>query len=175
MRRALGAIIVLGTALTLSACADKGLRDLSTSSNSAGPDEFMILPAKPLTQPQDYAVLPAPTPGGSNLTDQNPRGDAVANVGGRASALERTGAIPASDGALVTYASRNGVPSNIREDLAQQDAEFRKRQSRLTRVRLFSVDRYNQAYRRYALNPFSISRGSAVRGIDTPAHPPERD
>lgn len=175
MRGALGAIIILGTSLILSACADKGLRDLSTSSNKSGPDEFMIMPSKPLTQPKDYAVLPAPTPGGSNLTDQNPKGDGVASVGGQATALQRTGAIPASDGALVTYASRNGVPSNIREDLAEQDAQFRKRQSRLTRIRLFPVDRYNQAYRRQALNPFGISRSAAVRGINTPTHPPERE
>jgi len=173
MRGALGAIIILGTALTLSACADKGLRDLS--SNSVGPDEFMVLPAKPLTQPQDYDVLPAPTPGGANLTDQNPLADAVASVGGNPRALERTGRVPTSDGALVSYVSRNGVPANIRQILAEQDAEFRKRQGRLTRIRLFRVDRYDQAYRREALNPFSVARQNAVRGIATPTHPPETD
>lgn len=173
MRGALGTIIILGTMLTLSGCADRGLRDLSSS--GTGPDEFMIMPAKPLTQPKDYDVLPAPTPGARNLTDQNPRGDAVATVGGRPAALERTGEIPAADGALVNYAGRNGVPTDIRQTLAEQDAQFRKRQGRLTRIRLFQVDRYNQAYRRQALNPFSVSRQNAVRGVSTPTHPPEQN
>lgn len=171
MRGALGAIVILAI-MAMSGCSNTGLRDLRT--NSAGPDEFMVMPVKPLTQPKDYAVLPAPTPGSGNLVDHNPNADAVASLGGRPSALEATG-IPASDGALVTAASRNGVSSDIRQSLAEEDAAFRKRQSRLTRIRLFRVDRYDQAYRRYSINPFPVARSAAVQGASTPTAPPEYD
>src|SRR5690606_14313634 len=43
-----------------------------------GPDEFSILPTKPLEAPKDFAALPPPTPGGKNLVDPTPDEDAVA-------------------------------------------------------------------------------------------------
>lgn len=169
MRGALAAII-LGSGVALSGCADKGLRTLS--SPGPGPDDFMVTPVKPLTQPKDYQVLPPPTPGGHNLVDTFPDKEAVDTLGGRGSALDATG-VPASDGALVGYAGRNGVNSNIREELAQEDAGFRKRQGRMTRFRLFPVDRYSQAYRRFALNPFGVTNRARASGINTPTSPPE--
>ncbi|MCB1365637.1 MAG: DUF3035 domain-containing protein [Rhodobacteraceae bacterium] len=163
-------VIVLAL-VAVAGCSNKGLRDLRAP--GTGPDEFMILPAKPLTQPADYAVLPPPTPGGSNITDQHPDADAVAALGGRPEALNATG-IPASDGALVTAASRNGVEPGVRASLASQDAEFRKRQSRMTRFRLFPVDRYSQAYRKQALDPFRQTQEFRNRGFGTPTSPPAK-
>ena len=80
--------LFLGLAVALSGCANVGLRDLR--SNGDGPDEFMILPNKPLQQPDDFAALPAPTPGGANRVDQEPLVDATAALGGNAARLERT-------------------------------------------------------------------------------------
>lgn len=156
--------------LALAGCSNDGLRDLTNS--SAGPDEFMILPVKPLEAPANFAELPPPTPGGSNLTDPQPRADAIAALGGRPSAINEQG-VPSSDAGLVTYASRNGVPSNIRQTVAQEDAEFRQRRGRLTQFRLFRTDRYNQVYSNQTMNPFEVERQARQSGVPTPTSPPE--
>ena len=167
LSRAVFLLAILG----LSACgADGRLRDLR--SNTGGPDEFSVLPSKELQQPSTYAALPVPTPGGSNITDQNPRGDAVAALGGRASALVPTG-IPASEGNLVSYASRNGVDPQIRGELAEEDAQFRKRQARFTRIRITKVDRYKQAYRRQLLKSHDEAARWRAAGVRVPTAPPE--
>jgi DUF3035 family protein len=156
--------------VALTACGQKGLRDLRPS--GTGPDEFRILPSKPLTAPQDYAVLPAPTPGGKNLVDPTPEADAVAALGGRPEALDPSQGAPSSESALITAASRYGVEPGVRTTLAQQDAKFRKRQSRSTRFRLFPVDRYEQAYRKDALDPFQQNSRFRNAGVATPTAPP---
>jgi hypothetical protein len=92
-----------------------------------GPDEFAILPARPLEMPQDLAQLPPPTPGGANRTDVQPQADAIAALGGNPAAVTRSGTIPAADGALVSSASRYGVTPDIRQTLAAEDLEFRAR------------------------------------------------
>jgi len=168
MRIPLGAIILIGL-VVVAGCSKRGLRDLQPG--GPGPDEFMLLPNQPLTAPKDYQVLPAPTPGGANLVDPHPKADAVVALGGKASALT-PGDIPASDGALVTQVSRYGVPANTRVALAETDAKFRKKQSVMTRIRLFPVDRYEQAYRREALNPFDKTNRFRRSGISTPSSRP---
>ena len=167
--RAVPAVIFLAAVVALSGCSNRGLMDLR--SNSEGPDEFMILPAKELEQPASYSALPEPTPGGANRTDQNPNADAVIALGGSGAALNAQGT-PASDSALVTQASRHGVEPDIRTTLAEADAQFRKRQARGTRIRLFPVDRYEQAYRRSALDPFAETERFRRAGFQTPSSPP---
>ena len=77
MRPASSLIFIV--ALSLAACGnDKGLRDLTDL--AAGPEEFEILPNKPLVTPKDMKTLPAPTPGSANLGDATPRMDAIAEV-----------------------------------------------------------------------------------------------
>ncbi|WP_424831821.1 DUF3035 domain-containing protein [Ruegeria sp.] len=164
------AILALTLAAAVAGCSDIGLRNLQPP--GPGPDEFSVLPVKPLTQPQDYAFLPAPTPGGGNLTDPTPQADAVIALGGSSAALNPNTAIPSSDGALVTASSRYGVPSNTREVTAQEDAEFRKRKARFTRLRLFPVDRYSQAYKRQALDADAQNEAARRQGIETPSAPP---
>ena len=162
-------IILAVTLLGVAGCSQRGLMDLRTTSE--GPDEFLILPNKPLEIPDNLAALPQPMPGGVNRVDQNPLADAVAAMGGRPSALDAT-AVPASDGALVAQTSRYGVPGNIRETLAEQDAEFRRRQARGTRIRIFPVDRYKQAYRRELNDPFQENQRLRASGVQTPTSPP---
>lgn len=153
--------------LLLSACANQGLRHLQ--STSPGPDEFMIEPNKRLQTPDDMTALPTPTPGGSNLTDNDPLGDAVVALGGRP---DRGGSIPASDAAIVTAASRYGVTPDIRRQLDETDEEFRRRQARFTNIRLFPEDRYNQAYRREALDQPREAEAWRRAGAQTPSYPP---
>ncbi|MBO9445757.1 MULTISPECIES: DUF3035 domain-containing protein [Ruegeria] len=163
-------IFAVTLAFAAAGCSDIGLRHLQAP--GPGPDEFSVLPVKPLTQPKDYAFLPAPTPGGGNLTDPNPKAEAVAALGGNAAALNPNTAIPSTDAALVTATSRYGVPANARQVVNAEDAEFRRKQSRLTRLRLFNVDRYSQVYRRETLNPDAQNEAARRAGIETPSSPP---
>lgn len=158
--------------VTLAACSgQKGLRALNDSKD--GPDEFAVLPVKPLQPPSSYTALPVPTPGGANLTDPTPNADAVVALGGRASALQPSGKIPSSDSVLVTQASRFGVTPGIREELAAEDADFRRRMGRWTGLSIVPVDRYQQAYRREAIDPYKEASRYRQIGVRVPAAPPE--
>ncbi|MEM8577424.1 MAG: DUF3035 domain-containing protein [Pseudomonadota bacterium] len=162
---------LLGLALLvitgLAACENKGLRQLQGTSD--GPDEFIVTPVKTLAQPDSFTALPTPTPGGSNIVDLQPLSDSAAALGGRRAS---GGAVPASDAALVAHAGRRGVSPTIRETLASEDADFRRRKARFTQIRLVPVDRYNQAYRREALDPQVVAEQYRLRGVPTPSAPP---
>lgn len=170
MRIPLGAII-LSCAVIVGGCSDKGLRQLY--STGKGPEEFAVMPVKPLTSPGNYTALPAPTPGGQNLVDIDPRAEAIAALGGRASAQSGTG-VASGDVALVNHASRYGVPSNTRAELADADAAFRKRKSKafLSRLKLGRVDRYSEAYANQSLDPYSETERFRRGGALTPSSPP---
>ncbi len=154
--------------VALTACAGGPLRTLEKPGE--GPDEFRIVPAKPLQTPPDYASLPAPTPGASNITDQTPLADGLAALGGRAPAAGA--GIPAADASLVTQTSRFGRDGTIRQTLAAEDEEFRTRRGRFTQIRIVRTDRYNDVYRPLALDPFrEVSRWRGA-GARTPTSPP---
>ena len=86
--------------------------------------------------------------------------------------LPRKQPVVCRDGALVTAASRYGVEPDVRATLAAQDAAFRKRENRTARIKLFPVDRYSEAYKREALDPFAVSEAYRANGIATPSSPP---
>src|SRR6056297_3843240 len=101
--------VLIVTLCLLAACGNRG-EDVTLSritSTGAGPDEFSVLPSKPLQTPEDFAALPTPTPGAGNLTDQNPKADGVAALGGNPAALN-TGAASQRDAGLVRHTSRYG-------------------------------------------------------------------
>lgn len=164
------ALFLIGAAVLLGACGEPRLRDLQ--SPSEGPDEFRIVPNLPLQPPESYTALPEPTPGAANRVDARPTSDVAAALGGRATSP--TAAVPAADAGLVSYASRGGVSPNIRSQLAKEDAAFRKRQARFANIKLFPVDRYDDAYKRQALKPFDVARQFRRAGIPVPSAPPER-
>lgn len=152
----------------LAACENKGLRQIT--SRGDGPDEFIVVPAKPLEQPENFAALPVPTPGGTNRTDQRPLETSVAKLGGQRGSVNAP--VPARDAALVNRATRFGVEPGIRASLAQADAEFRDRQSRLTQIRIFPEDLYNKAYRSQTLDAGRTARAYRRAGVATPTAPP---
>ena len=155
----------------LSGCAADNPRLLHLRSNTQGPDEFAILPNKPLQQPQDYAALPAPTPGGANLADPTPEADAVAALGGNPATL---GARRRS-GASWSYAGRFGVGPAIRSQLATEDLEFRRRNDGRLLEQVFNVNVYFDAYRRQSLDQYRALEQARRAGIRTPAAPPDPD
>jgi len=158
-------VILIICLLGLSACSGTGsLHDFDNP--GAGPDDFSVLSAGPLTVP-DTLALPAPTPGGTNRTDRNPKADAIAALGGRQSASV-AGGIPAQDAALVTHAGRGGVAANIRADLAAADAALRG-----SRVRgLYGRGGYFGLYANQALDAQAELARFRAAGVATPSAPP---
>lgn len=168
MRPASSLILIL--ALSLAACGgNSGLRDLRDP--AAGPEEFGIVPNKPLETPNNYKALPAPTPGQANLVDATPKQDAIAALGGNPARLNDTG-VPRGDSALVASASRYGVPANIRATTSAEDADFRRRRGRFTNIRLFKTDRYVQVYKNQILDSQGMLDASRRAGRKTPTAPP---
>ncbi|MEP3845742.1 MAG: DUF3035 domain-containing protein [Paracoccaceae bacterium] len=160
-------LIILST-LTLSACGEPKLRELRNPGE--GPDEFIVSPPLPLQEPESYSSLPQPTPGGANIADPRPLDDVATSLGGQRTSP--TGPVPGADAGIVNYASRNGVAPDIRTQLAEEDAAFRRRQGRFANIKLFPVDRYADAYRRQAINPEAVARVYRRAGIVTPSAPP---
>ncbi len=166
-----GIAIALATALALAGCAGSGTPRLMNIQAKAGhPDEFAILPTKPLAMPKT-AALPAPTPGGTNRADPTPVADAVAALGGRASTLKAQG-IPRSDAALVAAASRYGVQSGIRQSLARADLTFRREHPGKPLDRLFGQNLYFGAYAPMTLDAYAELARWRRAGVRTPSAPP---
>lgn len=161
-------VISVIAVMAVSACSNDGLRDLRGSGD--GPDEFLILPSKPLQAPESLSVLPEPTPGGTNITDATPLEDGVAALGGRRG--NPKAGIPASDGTLVAHSSRYGTNPEIRTELASADEKFRKRRGRLTQIRLFRTDRYFEVYRRQGIKTRQLNDQYERAGVKTPTSPP---
>lgn len=166
MRKA--GLIMIGAAFGLAACGEPSLRNLQNPGD--GPDEFIVVPVLPLQQPEDTTTLPKPTPGGSNRSDQQPSSDAAIALGGQLGSPNAP--IPSVESGLVSYAQRNGVDPSIRAKLAEEDAAFRKRQGRFTQIRIIREDIYERAYRRQALNPFTVANSYRRAGIPVPSAPP---
>lgn len=164
--------IAASALLVLTACArgDKVPELMNIRSSTGGPDEFTIVPPKALSMPESLTELPDPTPGGANRTDQHPIDDAVAALGGTVNA---SGKIGAGDAALINYASRAGVAAGIRQTLAAEDLEYRRKHDGKLLERLFNLNVYFKAYRPYALDQYQELERWRKAGVRTPAAPPK--
>ncbi|WP_084621192.1 DUF3035 domain-containing protein [Paracoccus aminophilus] len=164
------ATLLTMTMLTLAACStDPHL--MSIKSDQRGPDEFAIVPTKPLTIPTDLNALPAPTPGGSNITDPTPAADAVAALGGNPAQLSAQG-VGAADGALLAYTGRLGREGNIRQVTAQEDLAWRSRHSRRLLEVIAHTNVYYRAYEPMTLDSWTEIERWRTTGVQTPSAPP---
>ena len=162
--------LIAGLFLALAACGDDaGLLNIKQEPGE-GPDEFAVLPTKPLEMPEDLASLPTPTPGATNRTDPTPEFDVAAALGGNAATLSRR----SSDGALLAHATRFGVSPNIRATLAAEDAKFRSENQGRVLERLFDVNVYFRAYEFMELDQYAELERLRRSGVRTPAVPPEQ-
>lgn len=157
-------------AAALSACSGDGTLN-NIDNGGEGPDEFAILPTKPLMLPGDLNQLPAPTPGGANITDPTPLADAVASLGGNPGQLSQRG-VGAADGALISYASRGGVTPGIRQVTAQEDAAYRQGRGRRPLEVLARTNVYYRAYQPQTLSPYPELERWRRAGAATPSAPP---
>lgn len=184
-------VLAVSLVATLSACAGGGggfglfgereerVPDLmQTAQSQRSPDEFAILPNKPIEIPEELAsTLPEPTPGTGNRVDPTPRADAVAALGGDPSRVVARGAgFASADSALVSAASRYGVAAGIRDDLAASDLEFRRDNQGLLMERLFNVNVYYKSYRSQSLDQYrelERFRRAGIRTVGAPPNPEE--
>ncbi|MBE3640125.1 DUF3035 domain-containing protein [Mangrovicoccus algicola] len=159
--------------LALGACSssDEAPQLMRFRNNSSQPNEFVVVPARPLQTPQDTAALPVPTPGSGNRADQTPVTDAIAALGGSASAATRSG-VPASDSALIAYAGRNGSQADIRGTLAEEDVDWRRRNGLSPVGRIVGQNGYYQAYDRMQLDQQAEQERMRAQGVQVPAAPP---
>ena len=167
-----GLALVGGALLVLSACgnSDREPRLMNLRSSTDGPDEFAILPPKPLELPPELATLPDPTPGAGNRTDQNPMADAIVALGGK---TPSGAGVPLADAGLVNYAARLGVASDIRAALAAEDLTYRQRNGGRPLEKLFRLNTYYKAYFRYWLDAYAELAKWRAAGAATPSAPPK--
>ena len=163
----IGRLAVVGcVALALAGCAPAQPDLITIRKVDRTPDEFSILPSRPLQTPPDRTTLPAPTPGGTNRTDRAPAAEAIAALGGNPAG--GTG----GDSALIGAVSRFGVQANIRGQLATEDLAFRRANDPRLLERLFDVTTYFRAYRRQSLNKQAELERLRQAGVRTVAAPP---
>lgn len=166
-------ILVSALALILAGCGSRdGDVTLTRIKNTGdGPDEFSVLPTKPLEIPESFNELPPPTPGGANRVDTRPEADGIAALGGNPNAVIPAG-VGAADGALLNRARRNGVDPAIRQTLASEDSDTRRRHGRVNIFNIGPNDDYTNAYKRQWLDAHQENERLRRRGIVTPSAPP---
>jgi hypothetical protein len=134
-----------------------------------GPDEFSVIPARPLELPETLALV-TPTPGGTNLADPTPEADAIAALGGNPAA-QYAGGVPANDTGLIAQVTRYGVDAGIRADLAERDASLRQRKKLSNFFNPLNRDRYFPLYAGQALDADAELARLAALGILVPNAP----
>jgi len=165
MRRMILATVAMGL---LAGCSgDRGLRQLSVGN---GPDEFSVMPSRPLQIPESLS-LPDPDAQSGNRADLAPRADAIVALGGDP-ARAFAGGIPARDSVLVAQVNRFGTSPDIRETLAAEDQAFRNRAGVFNVFNVFGGDRYFDAYARQALDAYAELARFAALGVAVPSAPP---
>lgn len=161
-------LAAVAAGILLAGCGrgDKAPQLMNIRSATQGPDEFGILPPKPLSMPTDLASLPAPTPGGANLTDPTPNADAIVALGGKPDGGG------GGDAGLMNHVSRYGVNGGIRQTLASEDLQWRRDNNGRILERLFNVNVYYKAYRDQSLDQQAELFRWRKRGVQTPSAPP---
>lgn len=164
-------LIASALILALAGCGgrDGALTRIKNTGN--GPDEFTILPTKPLEMPESYNTLPPPAPGSANRVDVNPEAAGVAALGGNPNAVI-PGAPSAADAALLNRANRYGTTPAIRQTLAAEDRDTRRRHGRVNIFNIGPNDDYTNAYKRQWLDADSENVRLRRRGVVTPSAPP---
>lgn len=165
--RALALLVLL--ALVLGGCADRAPQLMNLRADSGSPDEFAVLPRNEIEMPADLSTLPAPLADGANRTDPDPRGAAIAALGGDPALARRDGR-PGADGALLAQAG--GAAPTIRADLAAEDLAFRKANRGRLLERWARINTYYTAYQPQSLDQQRALDAARAAGVAGPSAPP---
>lgn len=166
-------VLVLGLVLVGCFGNESTTPNLNKLPLTATPDEFRVLPSKPLQYPNNYTVLPPPNPHASNRAAPAPIADAIVALGGRADAAV-TQTIPPQDTDLYRYAEQYNTQDDIRALLAAEDLAFRQRNQGQYLERLFNQSNYLRAYRPFALDKYralALAREQGIRNVAAPPKP----
>jgi len=159
------ALLVLAP-LVLAACGEGGLVGaLRTSGAVSTPDEFMVLPTRPLEMPQDFAALPPPKPGTVNRVDYRPHVEAIAGLTGA------PGPAGNADGAVLVAQAGPREPG-VRQALAIEDVEWRNTHHGLLIPRLIAKDKATVTYAPMILDSAEEFERLRAAGVQQPAAPP---
>lgn len=145
---------------------DRGLVERLTLGSFEAPEEFAVLPQKPLEVPEDLSVLPAPTPGAVSRVDLTPETDALIALSGRPLKAPAT----ASDAALIANAGQR--QAGIRGQLSAEDEAYRENNRGLLLDRLFGRVSEGDIYARQVLDPEAELLRLRQQGIWVPQLPP---
>jgi len=128
LRATLKIAVVVSLAGGLTACnrdGNNGRPLLNLRQSAIAPDEFLVVPQKPLETPGDLSSLPTPVPGAESRVTIDFEDNLMTALGGRA---RSGGGVPAADVAIVSAArSSSGTTENIRDVLRSEDQAFRIR------------------------------------------------
>lgn len=168
LRQAHLAILLLPLVLAAGGCGEGGLAGVLRSSGATStPDEFLVMPTRPLEIPENLASLPTPTPGAPNRVEYQPEAIAIAGLTGQDSM--RT----ASASALLARAGAGSANPQIRTILAQEDIEYRNRHRGRVLERLFSRNKEALIYQDMTLNAPVVYEAMRERGVNLSAPPPD--
>lgn len=160
--RALAAVVAAG--LTLAGCGEGGIAGGLRQVSTGQPDEFLVLPTRPLEMPPSLSALPPPTPGTTARVAYRPQADAIAALTGRPASA------PAEAGTLV---ARVGTADpGIRATLASEDVAFRQANRPRLFERWFRRDSGRAAYGSVTLDAEAELRRLRAAGVRVPAAPP---
>lgn len=148
---------------------DRGLVERLSLGSFEAPEEFAVLPQKPLTLPDDLNELPVPTPGAASRVDLTPEADALVALSGRAQRAPAT----SSENALLATAGAGQRAPNIRALLAEEDAAYRENNRGLLLDRLFGNVSDGDIYARQVLDAEAELRRLRQQGVWVPQLPPE--
>ena len=154
----------------ITSCSESDPNLFSLKNLSDGPDEFALVTLREIQMPTDFSILPKPTLGGVNLTDQNPQEDVILALGGSLTA--KTNLTQEDDKLLEETASRFGVMENIRNELALEDKKFRTKNRGLLLERLVNKNVYFKAYSSMALDSKQELERLSKLGVKIFAVPP---
>ena len=148
--------------------ADPDLVERVIADAYEAPEEFAVVPKKPLIMPSDLTALPPPSADGTSRSEPNPRADALTALTGRPT----TGSSGAADRALLAATGAQTARPDIRAVLAAEDEEFRSRNKGLILDRLFGVFTEGDRYSRYTLDAEAELLRLRAGGVWVPQLPP---
>lgn len=159
------AMVILAP-LALAACGEGGVAGaLRSSGVTSTPDEFMVLPTRPLEMPENFAALPPPTPGAGNRVDYRPHAEAVAGLTGA------PGPAGNADGSSLVAQAGPRQPG-VRQTLAVEDVEWRDTHHGLLIPRLIAKDKDTVTYQPMILDAAAEFLRLRSSGVQQPAAPP---
>jgi hypothetical protein len=162
--RAIAVVALVVAPLVLAGCSGGLAGSLRRAGVGASPDEFMVLPTRPLEMPESFAALPPPQLGTPNRVDYHPHREAIAGLTGRPAVATANGS------ALVVRAGPRDP--QIRAELGAEDVEWRQTHRGLLLERVFARDQDDVTYEQMMLDAPAEFERMRAGGARVPAASP---